>query len=301
MPEIVMPEVVVSKMIMPESNVPPSAPWLAEECAKQLTQVLESMTGDQTSVSFAVQEIKTGQEPKEDTGQHEMLWWEQSFNVASGSPIWIGAVARSWEEIGNRILRSAGVEHSEPENIRSTYLEIIRQTLSGTLGAVSVRSGRKAACLEGRENSPPASRDASGFVFEIKIGEMAVPILMLISQALVNVQVETAAEPVTESSASMVPAIPLIAPGGKLGSIDLLLDVELPVSVSFGRAQLPLKDVIKLTCGSIVELNRSVSEPVDVMVNNCIIARGEVVVVEGNFGIRIKQVISRQERLRTLY
>jgi flagellar motor switch protein FliN/FliY len=84
-------------------------------------------------------------------------------------------------------------------------------------------------------------------------------------------------------------------------AIDLLLDVELPVSVSFGRAQLQLKDVIKLTTGSIVELNRAVSEPVDVIVNNCVIARGEVVVVEGNFGVRIRQVISRQERLRTLY
>jgi flagellar motor switch protein FliN/FliY len=73
------------------------------------------------------------------------------------------------------------------------------------------------------------------------------------------------------------------------------------VSVSFGRAQLALKDVIKLTTGSIVELNRAVTEPVDVIVNNCVIARGEVVVVEGNFGIRIRQVISRQERLRTLY
>src|SRR6266704_3265539 len=82
------------------------------------------------------------------------------------------------------------------------------------------------------------------------------------------------------------------------GQLDFLLDVELPVSVSFGRAHLPLKEVIKLTYGSIVELNRSVSEPVDVMVNNCTIARGEVVVVEGNFGIRIKKVISRQERLR---
>jgi flagellar motor switch protein FliN/FliY len=78
------------------------------------------------------------------------------------------------------------------------------------------------------------------------------------------------------------------------------LDVELPVSVSFGRAQLALKDVIKLTTGSIIELNRSVSEPVEVIVNNCVIARGEVVVVEGNFGVRIRQVISRQERLRTL-
>ena len=72
------------------------------------------------------------------------------------------------------------------------------------------------------------------------------------------------------------------------------------MSVSFGRAQVPLKDVLKLTTGSIVELNRSILEPVEVIVNNCVIARGEVVVVEGNFGVRIQQVISRQERLRTL-
>jgi flagellar motor switch protein FliN/FliY len=83
-------------------------------------------------------------------------------------------------------------------------------------------------------------------------------------------------------------------------TLDLLLEVELPVSVSFGRAQLRLKDVIKLSTGSIVELNRSVSEPVEVIVNNCVIARGEVVVLEGYYGVRIQQIISRQERLRTL-
>jgi flagellar motor switch protein FliN/FliY len=82
--------------------------------------------------------------------------------------------------------------------------------------------------------------------------------------------------------------------------LDLLLDVELPVSLSFGRAEPALRDVIKLTTGSIVELNRSLAEPVEVIVNNVVIARGEVVVVEGNFGVRIKEVISRQERLRTL-
>ena len=84
-------------------------------------------------------------------------------------------------------------------------------------------------------------------------------------------------------------------------TFDLLLDVELPVSISFGRAQVQLKDILKLTTGSIVELNRSIAEPVEVVVNNCVIARGEVVVVEGNFGVRIQQVISRQERLRTLH
>ncbi len=83
-------------------------------------------------------------------------------------------------------------------------------------------------------------------------------------------------------------------------TFDLLMEVELPVSVSFGHVQLPLKDVLKLNAGSIVELNRMVDEPVDVIVNNCVVARGEVVVVEGNYGVRIHQIMSRQQRLETL-
>ena len=83
-------------------------------------------------------------------------------------------------------------------------------------------------------------------------------------------------------------------------TLDLLLDVDLPVSVSFGRTRIPIKEILKLTTGSIVELNRAVSEPVEVIVNNCIVARGEVVVIEGNYGVRIHQIMSRQDRLRSL-
>lgn len=82
-------------------------------------------------------------------------------------------------------------------------------------------------------------------------------------------------------------------------TLDLLLDVELPVTVSFGRALLPLQDVLKLSAGSIVELNRTISEPVELIVNNCVIALGEVVVVEGNYGVRIRQIASRENRLST--
>ena len=88
--------------------------------------------------------------------------------------------------------------------------------------------------------------------------------------------------------------------GDILPTMDLLLDVELPVSVSFGKTEIPIKDVLKLTIGSIVELNRNVNEPVEVMVNHCLIARGEVVVVEGNYGVRIQQIISRSDRLRSV-
>ena len=83
-------------------------------------------------------------------------------------------------------------------------------------------------------------------------------------------------------------------------NLDLLLDLEMPVTISFGTTRLPLKEIAKFTTGSVVELNRPISEPVEVVVNNCSIARGEVVVIDGNFAVRIKQVMSKQDRIRSL-
>lgn len=83
-------------------------------------------------------------------------------------------------------------------------------------------------------------------------------------------------------------------------NIDLLLDVELPVRVSFGQTEMQLRDVFKLGAGSIIELDKSVNDPVAVIVNNKTIARGEVVMVDGNYGVRILEVDSTAERIRSL-
>jgi|SRR5579862_1623131 flagellar motor switch protein FliN/FliY len=88
-------------------------------------------------------------------------------------------------------------------------------------------------------------------------------------------------------------------PVKNLETLDLLLDVELPVSVSFGKTQVELQQVLKWTTGSIVELESMVDEPVEVVVNNCVIARGEVVVVDGNYGVRVQEIVSRAQRLET--
>ncbi len=78
-------------------------------------------------------------------------------------------------------------------------------------------------------------------------------------------------------------------------ALNFLLDVKLPLSVSFGSAHLPLKEVLKLSIGSSVELNRATGDPVEIIVNDRVIARGEVVVVDGNYGVRIKQIVGRGE------
>ena len=84
------------------------------------------------------------------------------------------------------------------------------------------------------------------------------------------------------------------------GNLDLLLDVELPIRVCFGESELPLRDVLRLGVGSVIELNRSVNDPVTVIVNEKPIARGEVVMVDGNYGVRILEVESTAERIRSL-
>jgi len=293
-----------------------AALWLAEEWGRQITRAVESMTGDQVLITFAPHQLAPAQI---DPAQQEMLWWQQPLSLSPDAIIWVGASAGSWNEIGNRVLRGAGVDDATADDIRGTYLELVNQSLSGVASSVSGRARREISCLEGRAAPPPAAGagavDAGAFAFEMTLGDQALPLFAVFAPVLANLSTSAppAAKPAPqETSHGAGPAGKAAAAnsGSSLGnssgsssgsSMDLLLDVELPVSVSFGRAQLMLKDVIKLTTGSIVELNRALSEPVEVIVNNCVIARGEVVVVEGNYGVRIKQVISRQERLRTLY
>jgi flagellar motor switch protein FliN/FliY len=280
---------------MPEQDAPVIRSWLADEWAAQITHVMESMTGEAPTVAYIPHEIL----PAEiDPNQTELIWWEQRFSSGHDTVAWIGAATKSWDEIGNRVLKSAGVDDGDQETIRSTYLEIISQALSGVAGALSKRARRETSCLEGKTAPPESTAEFKAYSFQMNFGEQAVQVLTLFSKSIENLQ-ETPPE-AAQPKALAPAAKPPVNETGTSHPIDLLLDVELPVSVSFGRAQLPLKDVIKLTTGSIIELNRSVSEPVEVIVNNCVIARGEVVVVEGNFGVRIQQVISRQERLRTL-
>jgi flagellar motor switch protein FliN len=83
-------------------------------------------------------------------------------------------------------------------------------------------------------------------------------------------------------------------------NIELLLDVELPISVSFGNSEMQLRDVLKLGPGSVIELDKSVNDPVLIIVNHKPIAKGEVVMVDGNYGVRVLEVESTADRIRSL-
>jgi flagellar motor switch protein FliN/FliY len=83
-------------------------------------------------------------------------------------------------------------------------------------------------------------------------------------------------------------------------NLDVILDVPVTLSLEVGRTRLPIRSLLQLNQGSVVELERSTGEPLDVYVNGTLVAHGEVVVVNDKFGIRLIDVISPAERIRKL-
>ena len=82
--------------------------------------------------------------------------------------------------------------------------------------------------------------------------------------------------------------------------IDMILDIPVQLTVELGRTKIPIKHILQLAQGSVVELDGLAGEPMDVLVNGCLIAQGEVVVVNEKFGIRLTDIITPSERIRKL-
>lgn len=243
-----------------------------------LASSLEAMLGTKVDVECLPMETQLP------AGSTDEVWWQTEFRGPDGALAYCGCPAQVSDLIGTAALSVAGVSAPSAKEARQIFGEIIGQSLS--------------AFAQGCSRETECQRPASCvYVLPVKLVHSTQkwgPVWLVVSREfeLMFAPRGQAAIAATKHNDSQ-PTQPK--------TMDLLFDVELPVSVSFGRTQLPLKDVIKLTTGSILELNRSIAEPVELIVNNCVIARGEVVVIEGNYAIRIQQIISRQERLRTLY
>lgn len=98
---------------------------------------------------------------------------------------------------------------------------------------------------------------------------------------------------------------PAVAPGNDFAAggevnLDVILDVPVTLSMEVGRTRIPIRNLLQLNQGSVVELDRAAGEPLDVFVNGTLVAHGEVVVVNEKFGIRLTDVISPSERIRKL-
>lgn len=89
--------------------------------------------------------------------------------------------------------------------------------------------------------------------------------------------------------------------GSGSGNLDMILDIPVNLTVELGRTKIAIRSLLQLAQGSVVELDGLAGEPMDVLVNGCLIAQGEVVVVNDKFGIRLTDIITPAERIRRLH
>ncbi len=280
---------------MAQQDKPGAIGWLTGEWIARLSSSIELMTE-------AAPGLNPGSPVPASAAPADALWLSIPLDLGGDAAVFIGAAEGTWLQIGKSALQTAGVEDATLEDARGTYLEIVVQATSGLASAIGARLGKSVASLAAQEVNLVA-QDLLGheLITPVEISLRESPLGKLYVRWSEGLELALApSKSVSVEPTGPAPAPKRAAQPEKSRTFDLLMEVELPVSVSFGRAQLPLRDVLKLNSGSIVELNRTISDPVEIIVNNCVIARGEVVVIKGNYGVRIQHVISREERLRTL-
>jgi flagellar motor switch protein FliN/FliY len=262
-----------------------NARLVLDKWAEGLAQVLESMADEKPAISWS----QAAGPPYEG-----LVWWEQPFQTAPDLTVWVGAPPATWEHVGTLTLKAAGLEGIESGEARNTWFEILGQSLGVMARSIGSVVGSEVTCTPGLEHAPGS--DCDWYSVRLSFPDnVTAPLWIAARPPLETVLLGVQPQPgPAETGLRETAARDPDAAGGpppRSRTMDLLLDVDLPVSISFGKAQLPMKDVLKLTTGSIVELNRGVDDPVEVLVNHCLIARGEVVVVDGNYGVRIQEFI----------
>ena len=270
---------------------PSAESWLAGEWMAVFQNLLESSTGGGAKLALeAPAGGSTLDATSQEIGQQQgaLLWFQQIFRLPGSPALWIGAPEELWQHLASRI---SGAATGEASQARETYLGILRQSISELLARASRRWGREVGDGGGREDAGPPP---AGEFYPVVVSYSDTPL----APFRLAVTGEFPELPAAAHGSAALVAPSVTEPPSK--TFDLLMDVELPVSVSFGHVALPLKDVLKLAAGSVIELDRTIDEPVEVIVNNCVVARGEVVVVEGNYGVRIQQIMSRQQRLESM-
>jgi flagellar motor switch protein FliN/FliY len=259
---------------------PEAATRIVAHVESALGRALSKVTGQNFSI------VSDG--TRSEGEQEQPIIWRQAFSFDPVLPVlWLVAGKDLWRAAGQMTLSAAGVDAVTDEDCRSIWAKIAVQTVEDAAAGFTSDLQREIHAGEGGEAAAEpqipwicltAGHDEK--VWHCKVGWS--PIL----EALYDrAEPEHGTAALTDGSAFSK-------------TFDLLLDVSLPVSVSFGKTSLQIREVLRLSAGSIVELNRLVTEPVNVIVNDCVIARGEVVVVDGNYGVRVTQLASREDRLR---
>jgi flagellar motor switch protein FliN/FliY len=216
--------------------------------------------------------------------------WVVTLRASEGSR---GDLVVEFDRLATEALakRIMGMEDDPPAaDVVDTLKELCAQAVGSMILAAPLVGTRIAvASVERTAGAAPQSAMLA------QISEEAVaPLPLRLSGEFTLIEVvPAAAAPAPSSAAALTPVA--VTP-----RIDLILDIELPLTVRFGLTEMPLRLISALGPGSVIDLGRSPDDPVDLLVSNQLVARGEVVIVGGNYGVRITDVISPENRIRSM-
>lgn len=205
-----------------------------------------------------------------------------------------------------------GEEPSEREDVTDDDLDAVKEIISNIFGAIS-------NSLSGQKELPVLSFSVEGIEFVETQSEVSLEafarmnvykfkldtinsLLMFIMDESLHVALSNNTKIETKNSVAAENGLNsnIKLNNDEMTNIALIMDVKLPVRVRIGKKRMLLKDVLNMDIGSVIELNQLANDPLEILVDNNVIAEGEVVIVDGNFGVQITSIGSKRERLNQL-
>jgi flagellar motor switch protein FliN/FliY len=188
----------------------------------------------------------------------------------------------------------------EGRDQKAAWEELLREIAEAAAGELLARTG--SACRVVRFEPADAGSQASQ-AFQLRSGDRAWTLLVR-DEVQDAERAGATGEPEPAGRAASAPATPTPGsaevPPGLSPGLELLLDVELEATLRFGCREMPLGEILELGPGDVVQLDRQASDPVDLIVGDKIVARGDVVLVNGNFGLRVTEVAAPRKRLESI-
>jgi flagellar motor switch protein FliN len=178
---------------------------------------------------------------------------------------------------------------------KNSWAELLRETFEAACGELLAKTGKKCRVEKVEEQLQEFDDQASVVrTFQLRSDGRNWGVLVRARLGAAKPDIAEADKPELRATTADPPATNLSA------GLGLLLDVELEASLRFGCREMPLGEILDLGPGDVVQLDRHVADPVDLIVGDKIVAKGEVVLVNGNFGLRISEVAAPRKRLESI-
>jgi flagellar motor switch protein FliN/FliY len=220
-----------------------------------------------------------------DVAGEDLAWWSCALSIDPACRIYAGTDPETWKEI-----KGPGASDTSFDDPQGTWFAVLSQSIEQ---AAKARFGALVSCSDPGKSDAPSGAWAK-IPVEIARGDSGPVMYLVLSPDLSAALGGSDDTPPSAPERSGVAGRAETNPRGDTNPLEILQHVEIPVSVSFGRTQMRLKDLLGLANGSVVQLDRELGDEVEIRVNNCVIARGEVVAVNGNYGIRILGMASNR-------